>query len=33
MADAMWLGKTFTSVVAAMRCQLLTQNVDMGLPL
>jgi SNF2 family DNA or RNA helicase len=33
VADAMGLGKTFTSVAAAMICKLLTEKVEMGLPL
>jgi hypothetical protein len=32
-ADKMGLGKTFTSVAAAMLCKLVTENVVMGLPL
>jgi len=33
VANEMGLGKTFTSVAAAMHCKLLTENVVMGLPL
>jgi len=33
MADAMGLGKTFTSVATAMLCKLVTEEVVMGLPL
>jgi len=33
VADEMCLGKTFTSVAAAMICKLLTEKVVMGLPL
>jgi len=33
VADVMGLGKTFTSVAAAMICKLLTEKVVMGLPL
>jgi hypothetical protein len=31
--DKMGLGKTFTSVAAAMLCKLVTEKVVMGLPL
>jgi len=33
VADVMGLGKTFTSVAAAMLCKLVTEKVVMGLPL
>jgi len=33
VADEMGLGRIFTSVAAAMICKLLTEKVDMGLPL
>jgi hypothetical protein len=33
VADEMSLGKTFTSVAAAMLCKLVTEKVVMGLPL
>ena len=33
MADGMGLGKTFTSVAAAMICKMMTEKVVMGLPL
>ena len=33
VADEMGVGKTFTSVAAAMICTLLTEKVVMGLPL
>jgi hypothetical protein len=33
VADEMGIGKTFTSVAAAMICKLLTEKVVMGLPL